>query len=296
MRAGRWFGIPVRISPAAFLMAALAVWLGEGMRLGIMSGSIILHELMHIAAARLMHVRVTELELMPMGGAARMENLWGLRPGQAVAVAMAGPLTNLLLAVCAAAFCWWGMLPAEWAEAVIGQNLMILAFNLLPALPMDGGRILCGLLSRRLSPAGAARAGVCSACLMAAALCGLTAYGAARGRINITLPAAALFLLSSARREMVQAEGAAVMSMIGRAGELREERVMPVRWLAAFSDATVRETAVRIRPRYIHRIEVYDRSLESEGTITEQAIMRALLHDVDEKLGEICKKVKKKEF
>ena len=106
---------------------------------------------MHIAAARILHVRVYELELTPAGGAARIENLWRLRPGQAAAVALAGPAVNLMIILTAAALCWWEMMDAETGALLIEQNLIILLFNLLPALPMDGGRVLCGLMSRKIS-------------------------------------------------------------------------------------------------------------------------------------------------
>ena len=60
---------------------------------------VLLHEAGHMLMARLLRVRVVELELMPVGGAARLESVWGLRPAQLIATALAGPAVNLLLVV-----------------------------------------------------------------------------------------------------------------------------------------------------------------------------------------------------
>ncbi len=296
MYLGRFFSIPVRLNPLSLPMIALAFWLGEGRRLMIMAGSILLHELMHIAAARILHVRVYELELTPAGGAARIENLWRLRPGQAAAVALAGPAVNLMIILTAAALCWWEMMDAETGALLIEQNLIILLFNLLPALPMDGGRVLCGLLSRRMSPAGAARAGTGISVMLAAVLSALSVFGAMNGRLNITLPMAAIFLLVSAGRERRQAEFSLIESLTGRSAELEAEGALPLRWLAVRSDMTVREAAARMKPRQMHLIAVYDSALRLTEVIGEDALTAALMDDGDRKIAEIAGSVKKNVF
>ena len=296
MRLGVLLGIPLRLSPVTLPMMALAVWLGEGMRLAVMAGSILLHELAHIAAARLLHVRVVELELTPVGGAARMENLWRLRPGQIASVALAGPMCNLCIMVFAAALCWWNLLAPDWTAALIEQNMMILLFNLLPALPMDGGRVLCGVLLRKMTPEGAAKVGVRIGQGLAVILTALSVYGLMRGRLNITLPAAAVFLLVSAGREQRQAVCSGIDSVMGRAAELEREGALPVRWLAVGEETSVHETAARLRPGFMHLIAVYDDKMRLTGIVGEDRLMDALMSDGAQKIGRIGRNVKKNVF
>lgn len=296
MRLGSLFGVPVRLNLLSLPMIALAVWVGEGERMAVMAGSILIHELTHIAAARMLHVRVYELELTPVGGAARLENLWRLRPGQAAAVALAGPAANLMIMVTSAALCWWDMLDAALAAVLIEQNLIICLFNLLPALPMDGGRVLCGLLSRRMSMAGAARVGTAVSCVLAACLTLLSVYGLIRGRLNITLPAAAAFLLMSAGSERRQAAYSMIESITGKGRELDQEGVLPVRWLAVRGDLPVREAAVRMKPRQMHMIAVYDDAMRLKKVISEDTLTAALLADEEVKIAEIPGDVKKVVF
>ena len=296
MRLGRLFSVPVRLNPVSLPMIALALWLGEGERLLMMGGSILIHELMHIAAARMLHVRVYEMELTPAGGAARLENLWRLRPAQVVLVALAGPLANLLIIIGTAAFCWWDAMDLCLGAMMIEQNLIILLFNLLPALPMDGGRVLCGLMSRRMSAAEAARAGTAISILLALALAGLSVYGLINGRVNITVPMAAAFLLVSVRRERRQAEFALIESLTGRGAELEEEGVLPVVWLAARENLPVREAVMRMKPRCMHMLAVLDDSMRLRQIISERALTSAMLEDGEKKIGEISGNVKKNVF
>lgn len=296
MRLGRLMGVPVRINPVTIPMAALALMADEGARLGVMAGSVLLHELMHIGAARLMRVRVMELELMPVGGAARMESMWMLRPGQIAAVALAGPLFNLMAVLTAAALCWWGLLPPLWTALLIEQNAVILAFNLLPALPLDGGRALCGLLSRRMPPAAVVRYGIGIGRVLALLLAGLSVYGMMKGRLNITLPVASVFFLMSAGRERSQAEGAALESLTSRMLEMEEERVLPVKWLAVYEDTPAHELAAHLSPRRMHIIAVYDAQMNLTGVVSEAELLRGMLTDDPEKTALKRLNVKKKVF
>lgn len=105
--------------------------------------------------------RVLEIELAPFGGVARIAGLED-RPGAEALVALAGPAANLLLAMAACLACQlWPMLAGDLA-GFIALNLCLCGFNLLPALPLDGGRLLRAALLPWL---GRSRAGSVAAAL-----------------------------------------------------------------------------------------------------------------------------------
>lgn len=128
---------------------------------------VVLHELGHSAAARKYHITVKQITLLPLGGVAEMESI-PEEPGKELVIAIAGPLVNFSLAVflflLAPAFGQAVTISRlSSLSAVIGKltfsslflyifvtNLFIGAFNLIPAFPMDGGRILRALLATRL--------------------------------------------------------------------------------------------------------------------------------------------------
>ncbi len=132
----------------------------------LMFASVTLHELGHSLVAQAYGIPVRDITLTPLGGIAQL----GARPktpGQELVVAVAGPAVNVVIALCLALFSsWhWGMELLFWprwafevsrlehpnAMTMVGllsvSNLFLVAFNLLPALPMDGGRVFRALLT-----------------------------------------------------------------------------------------------------------------------------------------------------
>lgn len=117
---------------------------------------VLLHEFGHVLAARRYGVRTPEIILLPIGGVSKMERI-PEKPGQELVIALAGPAVTLVIAVVLIAAL--GGLPQPeqamrelTARSVLSQlalaNVVLLFFNLLPAFPLDGGRVLRAILSR----------------------------------------------------------------------------------------------------------------------------------------------------
>lgn len=153
---GRVAGIPVRVH---WTLIGLAVVFGLTAGAGALAGlasavllfaSVVAHEVAHALVARGYGIATRDIVLTPIGGVARLEGL--PRSGWAeAAIALAGPIASLAIALAAwglSAFAGQGSL-AIVLGALVRTNLMLGLFNLLPAFPMDGGRVLRGLLSER---------------------------------------------------------------------------------------------------------------------------------------------------
>lgn len=159
------FGVPVRLHFTFLLLLVFLLFIGIGGRqsgamiaLYILAlfASVLLHELGHAVVARRFGVRTLEIVMFPIGGVAALERM--PKPRDEFWIALAGPMVNAVIA--AALFGWLaatqGLMPLELlreptdanlAQRIAIGNLLLFAFNLLPAYPMDGGRILRSLLA-----------------------------------------------------------------------------------------------------------------------------------------------------
>jgi Zn-dependent protease len=119
---------------------------------------VVVHELAHCVVARRRGAKVLGIVLLPLGGLSQLESM-PEAPGDEFAVAVVGPLTSLGIgAVMAVAGVLAGahlfpptLFAGSWWARLAWLNVLLGLFNLLPALPMDGGRVLRALLERHRS-------------------------------------------------------------------------------------------------------------------------------------------------
>lgn len=152
------FGIPVRLHWSFFLLVAgLLAWggwmagLAGAFVVGVtcvgLCASVILHELGHALAARRYGIGTAHITLYPFGGVAAIERM-PEEPDQEIVIALAGPAVNVVLAALAG---WaWLLTDQPLVLGFVMTNVGMGLFNLVPAFPMDGGRVLRAILARRM--------------------------------------------------------------------------------------------------------------------------------------------------
>lgn len=179
----RILGVEVRLH-LTFLVLLVFVWLSEAVTshaasplrafglVGIILGSVAFHELGHVLVARRLGVPARAIVLLPIGGVTLLDEGTHKAPSSAdeVRIALAGPLVNLGLAALGAAFIYTAapqsLLVRPWVasdhllRSLVWANVFLGIFNLLPAYPLDGGRVLRAFFLGRCDPVSATRRAV----------------------------------------------------------------------------------------------------------------------------------------
>lgn len=226
IKIGTAFGIDIKIH-ITFLL--ILVWgaLNYGGSAGPLYGVLVIvalftlvvfHELGHSLAAMRFGIPVKDITLLPIGGVARLERM-PEKPFQELVVALAGPAVNVVLAVI--------LLPVVWALAaaqstplslriitqpgllglltfLLGANVSLVIFNMIPAFPLDGGRVFRAALGFFTNYQNATRLAVNIGRMFAL---GLGLFGIIQGQIFLALIAFFIFVAGGQEGQAVAARG-----------------------------------------------------------------------------------------
>jgi Zn-dependent protease len=290
-KIGRFSGIDVRVHWTFLLLLAFFAFVGyraSGSLLGALTATVtivalflcvLLHEFGHSLVAQRLGIGIHSITLLPLGGVSNLESL-PEKPADEVKITLAGPLVNVVLAPI---FFGVGLLlgavprvPADLFTGIgsVGQfffylgylNVVLAVFNLLPAFPMDGGRILRALLATRL---GAVRATGISSSVGKLFAGAFFLIGLLSGNLLLALVAVFIFFGASGEAQMVrqheQTRGLSVSDVMGT--KPHTETVTPHHTFGQVLDSVIHG--------YQEDFPVVDESGNLVGMLTRDEIMAA---------------------
>jgi Zn-dependent protease len=220
---GKYFGIPVKVHWTFGILLLYFGYFGYANGLSFyglfwfmvfifsLFTCVVLHELGHALSARYFGIETRDIILSPIGGLARLSSM----PDQArqeLIIALAGPLVNVIIAILLWVYIYF-FVEISWDEIALDgdlpsfaiyfwpiltlYNIILVVFNLIPAFPMDGGRVLRALLSYRFSRVRATRIAMWIGRIISLGFVFLGFYIG-----SFTLPIIAVFLFLAARLEL----------------------------------------------------------------------------------------------
>jgi stage IV sporulation protein FB len=290
-KIGRLWGIDVKVHWTFFLLLAFFAFIGyqaSGNLAGALTATavivalffcVVLHEFGHSLVAQRLGLEIHSITLLPIGGVSNLESL-PEKPSDEVKITIAGPLVNVVLAPL---FFGVGLLfgavpriPADLFTGIgsVGQfffylgylNVVLALFNLLPAFPLDGGRVLRGLLATRL---GALRATEISSIVGQLFAVAFFLIGLLGGNFLLALVAVFIYFGATGEAQMVRERektlGLRVSDVMGT--KPRTETVTPYHTFGQVLDSVIHG--------YQEDFPVVDESGNLVGMITRDEIMTA---------------------
>jgi Zn-dependent protease/CBS domain-containing protein len=290
-KIGRVSGIDVKVHWTFFLLLAFFALIGyqaSGSPLGALTAiavivalfiCVLLHEFGHSLVAQRLGLKIHSITLLPIGGVSNLESL-PEKPADEVKITVAGPLVNVVLApVFFGVGLLFGALPRVPGDLFtgigsVGQfffylgylNVVLALFNLIPAFPLDGGRILRALLATRL---GALRATEISSVVGQLFAVAFFLIGLLGGNFLLALVAVFIYFGATGEAQMVRQQektrGLSVSDVMGT--KPRTETVTPSHTFGQVLDSVIHG--------YQEDFPVVDENGKLVGMITRNEIMRA---------------------
>lgn len=278
MRAGKVAGVELVVNNWFIAVVVLFAVAGLVNKVLLVFSAVLCHELAHTLMAAGLGYKVRQVELLPFGAVARIDNLADAGATSEILIAAAGPLASMVLAV----LCYSIIKEAgNWKAIVefLGEvNLMLALFNLLPALPLDGGRILRALLCYRREYREATALIVTISYGIAGMLVIIAGVGYwLHATINVTVIVAAVFLFFTARTENDLAGFRAMRILAAKKTELTTRRIMPTSHLTALENTMLGDVICLFGSEAYYVVHIVDQNLRLCGILSETEIWDGLM-------------------
>jgi stage IV sporulation protein FB len=284
--------VDIHLSNLVFAAVPLLLVTGFGMEYLVAYASIALHELGHIAVARIRGYRLERINFTFVGLSAVIDEA-GLSKHDSFLIFSAGPAINILLAALLYGFAGFEQ-PLSILNFSFYSNICLAAFNLIPAIPLDGGRILRELLAGRIGYISAGKSLRKLAFVLSTAFIALGAYQLAYNRSNFSLLVIGLYIMVLLFTGKMEAALMNIKQIIYRRSRLLKKGIYPARDLVAIKSTPVNEILKCMDFDSFHFIFVLDEDLKLIGIFNENEIMEGIVDNrTDITFGELMKSMGK---
>lgn len=275
-----WGALLYGIGPAGWLVGGIY----GALTFALLFVCVTLHELGHALAARRYGIGTRSILLLPIGGVANLERM-PEKPTQELVIAIAGPLVNVVIAIVLLPLAL--LINSNGAGDLLGgqamvnnirepgidnlvtflvaMNVMLVIFNLLPAFPMDGGRVLRAFLAMAMPYRSATRTAVLVGRLMAV---GFAMFGIFSGNIGLLLVAFFVYVGGSAELEAVTSR--AVLRNVRASSALTPDAVR------LYASERIARGMELVMTTYQTDFPVLDLGGRFVGVLTRQRLVNAL--------------------
>lgn len=267
----------LEIHPAFPLLCIVLLLTQQSSLVWIMLLVLVLHELGHVTVALLLGVRVRAIELMPFGGAAKLEGWRQLSAWQASLIALGGPAVNLLLAMTAIFCVHYHLVDVADVAQFVRCNVTLMAFNLLPALPMDGGRLCSAWLGALIGTQRALHIFSALGVLLGIMALTLSVWGITQGVLNLTLLLAGAYLVYAALQERNTPVYTQLHRNINSRTQLQNRGALPAHHWIVRTDMQIEKLANQLNANSYHDFKVVDENMKPIGKMDEGMLLRNLM-------------------
>lgn len=274
---------PIRICSKAeihisvFVLFAAAIALNFWQSLAVTYIIVIIHELAHVFTARHFGIQLDKFEIMPFGVTGRLKTDNISSPDAEMKIALAGPVSNMIMALFALGLAERGPVPQDAAYFFAAVNCCIGLLNIIPAVPLDGGRILRAYLTTRMGYIKAYNITmlVTKLAVIAMFLCGGALL--AVSRFNFSVLMIACFITANVISEQRGKSLILMREILYSRQKLKGEGAAAGGVISVMADAPAMNVLKKLSYNKYYIINIVDEDMNIIGTVTETALICALM-------------------
>lgn len=279
MRLFRYHDIDVKVDKFFLLMMVfygLANVLPQAIIIFLV---VLIHELTHTVVARGYKVRIQEIVLFPFGGVAKLDFL-DVDSNEEIRIALVGPLTNFFMAGLALAAQYY--LNSEyWLPFFIRLNIIMGFFNLIPVLPLDGGRIYRAWYSKKIGIFSATKKAAQQGKLFAVLLLLIAVSGLYLRLWDFNAVTMGVFLFYAAGEQDKTASYHFIRYLLNKKELIAKEKIQQLKAYYVRRDTVVRDVLPHLVPNNYHLFFVFDQAGEIVSTISEEKLIEEYFKNGD---------------
>jgi stage IV sporulation protein FB len=246
--------------------------------------SVLLHEIGHGIVAKLLGIKVEEIELFPYGGVAKMEDITKYGGYTEALIAVAGPAVSGIIAAIGAILSKQN----EVFNTISQFNFILMSFNILPALPLDGGRILRNILLHYMSYKQATKMMVISGRIIAIALVLYNIVIIYNGNTSAAYIIIGVFIYMGCHKEMKYCSYYYLLHKNNYKKAHSGKRRLRTRIINVHPDTMIRFAANQFSPSTVCKVHLLDATGQVVRVLSEADIMDAFLkYGYDSKVEQI---------
>jgi stage IV sporulation protein FB len=267
----------VEIHLSTFLLFGFALFFRFAHLLALTYLIALIHELAHIATAKYLNVKVDKVELLPFGVTMKLHTQTIKSPKDEIKIALAGPVSNVVFAVISLYLFRLHMISLDTARFLITANCGIALINLVPALPLDGGRMLRAYLTIQWGYVKAFNFILLLTRILSVVLLVLGAFALVLTGFNFSLLLISCFLLVNAVFEQRGSKLVMMREILYSREKLAQSGIGHAGTLVMMAQSNARAALKLLSYNKYYLIRIIDEEMKPIATITETQLIEGLI-------------------
>ncbi|NLM04646.1 MAG: hypothetical protein GX214_06470 [Clostridiales bacterium] len=282
MKLSKLFNTNIKISPMFIPIFIISFHYNRFYELLIILTIIFIHEISHSIVSIYYNMKIVEIEFFPFGAIAKTESFFELNPTKEIIISIAGPISNIIMLFMSILIKKIMSINSDLMIFFIQANLGIGLFNMLPILPLDGGRILRAYLNIKTDIKKSTHITVRISKIIILLMFFYSIFMNIKYNNRFFLSGVTIFLYFKVRQEKYMMDYTLIYQIIIKKKKLIRKGIMDVKCLTALENIPLNNVFKRFSSSKYHLITVIDNKGRILGNISESEILDAMIeYDTD---------------